>query len=532
MFNTKRLPSRRAIVAGRSAAMTSCSVALLCGLMGAARPAHAQRPSVTLNASGRLTYAHLERGDHIADFSTAGYRGGGVALPAVITERTVQPSDGDNTAAIQQALDAVAKLPLLDGHRGAVLLAAGTFHCSGTLQITASGVVLRGDPRGTTLEMTGAPHLAIAVVGKLTQRALPSPTVVSDAYVPAGAKSFHVADAAPFHAGDVVQISKPVTDAWLKFMGMDALGVRNGKAEHWINGTLDIRRKIAAVEGSNLVFEVPLMDSYDAETLGEHAVSVTRVVVTGQIAEDGIEDLRIQAPARAVALGQDAEFDGIQLDAATDSWLRNVTLLETTNSVKIGRDAERITVLATRVVQTIPVTTSAKPFDFSIEGSQVLLDRCSGAGDNTFYVATQAKQQGPVVVLHCRFTGNGHIQPHQRWFTGLLVDNCEVPDGSIDLMDRGQMGSGHGWAVGWSVAWNNRAKSFDIQSPPGSANWSIGNRGKALNTPQPSFDKSSPVINLAAGLIESPGTPVAPQSLYLAQLAERLGSAAVKAIGY
>ena len=37
---------------------------------------------------------------------------------------------------------------------------------------------------------------------------------------------------------------------------------------------------------------------------------------------------------------------------------------------------------------------------------------------------------------------------------------------------------------------------------------------------------------LPSGLIESQGKPVTPQSLYLAQLAERLGPDALKNIGY
>ncbi len=45
-------------------------------------------------------------------------------------------------------------------------------------------------------------------------------------------------------------------------------------------------------------------------------------------------------------------------------------------------------------------------------------------------------------------------------------------------MNRGAMGSGHGWTMGWGVVWNSTAKSFVVQMPPGSANWAIGNRGE------------------------------------------------------
>jgi hypothetical protein len=132
------------------------------------------------------------------------------------------------------------------------------------------------------------------------------------------------------------------------------------------------------------------------------------------------------------------------------------------------------------------------------------------------------------VLLNCVFKGNGWIQPHQRWATGLLVDNCEVPDGGIDFMNRGAYGSGHGWAIGWAVAWNSKAKAFLNQMPPGSANWVIGSTGEHAKKTMP-FN-TEPFV--PEGIYDSPGINVAPQSLYLAQLSERLGKQSLKNIGY
>ena len=74
-------------------------------------------------------------------FSCAGYMGAGVALPAVPVKRTVKPTGGgDDTAAIQAAIDAVAAMPLEKGSRGAVLLVPGTFFCARTITIRASGI--------------------------------------------------------------------------------------------------------------------------------------------------------------------------------------------------------------------------------------------------------------------------------------------------------------------------------------------------------------------------------------------------------
>ncbi len=506
----------------------------LIALVGASCCAPAQSTWVHLGAHGKLVYARTAKGDRIPDFSYAGYEGGGVALPHVAAKRTVAPSGQDDTAAIQSAIDAVSAMPPVDGFRGAVELAAGTFHCSGTIAITASGVVLRGagaGKDGTTVMMTGAPHLALRMAGQLEQKDAGAETAITDAYVPAGAMSFHVADASGFHAGDMLLIEKPVTAAWVHYMGMDDLH-RSGRDEHWVSAShLDVRRRVAAVKGNAITLDVPLMDDYDASFFDGGHADVRKIEVSGQITQVGVEDLRIVAPPQTIALGQ-REFSGMQVRDVADGWLRGVTWVDTTNGVGVNAGSERITFEDCAIVQHVAVTSNAKPADFAIDGSQILLDRCTGSGDNTFYVVTQDRQQGPVVVLHCRFSGNGHIAPHQRWFTGLLVDSCEVPEGGISFMNRGEMGSGHGWAIGWAVAWNNTAKTLEMNQPPGSKIWSIGNIGEEVDPPFPVFDGGPPRAPLPPPEIESAGKPVKPQSLYLEQLKERLGARAVKAIGY
>jgi hypothetical protein len=110
----------------------------------------------------------------------------------------------------------------------------------------------------------------------------------------------------------------------------------------------------------------------------------------------------------------------------------------------------------------------------------------------------------------------------------LLVDGCQVPESGIDFMNRGEMGSGHGWTIGWAVAWNCVARSYIIQQPPGAMNWAIGCQGTREESGMPFGHKP----NLPQGIFDSHGTPVAPASLYLAQLRERLGPQALKNIGY
>lgn len=67
-------------------------------------------------------------------------------------------------------------------------------------------------------------------------------------------------------------------------------------------------------------------------------------------------------------------------------------------------------------------------------------------------------------------------------------------------MNRGAMGSGHGWTMGWGVAWNNDAKTYVIQMPPGSANWGIGSRREQLVGRMKAYD---PGPELPQGIIKS-----------------------------
>jgi hypothetical protein len=496
-------------------------------------PARVHSQWVYPGRSGKLVYRQLKTGDRIIDFSYAGYGGGGVALPTFPVKKTVTPSGQDDTAAIQSAIDEVSNLPLLHGVRGAVLLAAGHFHCSSTLKLSADGIALRGSGPGeadTVIEMTGDPHVAISIAGESTIKSTGAATEVSDAYVPSGSLSLSVHDASAFKVGDRIQIIRPVTPEWLHLMGMDTL-VRNGKKQTWVSGDLKTERTIVAITGKKLVFDVPLTDSYDAKYLAPGGATVIKVEHTGQIAQVGVENFRLIAPARKITLG-DKPFNGLQMNSALDGWVRNLRIIDTTEAIVIGKDARRITVERVDVTQSIPIQGAAKPADFSANGTQILFDRCSATGDNVFYIAVGPGMQGPNVVLNCIFHGNGHVQPHQRWSTGILIDSCQVPEGGIDLMNRGAMGSGHGWTMGWGVAWNNIAKSYLIQMPPGSANWAIGNRGEQTLGKTPTFDPGPGLPILPQGIIESQDTPVAPASLYLEQLRERLGTQALKNIGY
>ena len=520
--------------------LLACTVvaALACaqGALGAspgpgAKSSGAASQWVYVGPNGKLAYRASPTGDRIMDFSWAGYMGGGVAIPTVPVRVTVSPSGGDDTSAIQDALDAVSKLEPVDGIRGAVLLKPGAYECRSALAIHAGGVVLRGSgsgTNGTILRMSGAPHVCISLSGYWQIQRIGHAARIVDTYVPSGATSFSVDDATGFSPGDTVLVDHPITPAWVRFMSMDTL-VRDGRKETWLSasGRIDAERTVKSIARNTLTLDIPLSDSLNAVYLDPPGASVVKCAVSGRICQVGVEHLRIVAPPQVVEIRQ-PHHQAIRMNGVCDGWLRDLAIEDTVSSVGIGSSSRRVTVEQVSIRHSVATKGAAKPADFSAGGSQILFNRCEATGDNLFYFVTGARVPGPNVLLNCTFHGNGHVQPHQRWATGLLVDGCQVPESGIDFMNRGEMGSGHGWTIGWAVAWNCVARSFLIQQPPGTMNWAIGCIGARGQSGMPFGHEPK----LPEGIFDSHGTPVAPASLYLAQLRERLGPRAVKNIGY
>ena len=483
---------------------------------------------VSIGADGKLHYTADARGNRIMDFSYAGYKGGGSRLPTIAVARTVEPAPGDATARIQQAIDAVSHLmPSDQGLRGAVLLDPGAYDVSGTLTIAAGGVVLRGSgssENGTVVRLTGAPHRLLAIRGEGRQQTTGRHIPIADSWVPSGAMSLQVESGAAFRAGDTVLIVHPITAEYIHFMGMDEL-VRDGKKQTWLaaGSFIETDRTIKSAESNRLTFDAPLSDSIDARYAP--GATVVKYNFPGRISQSGVESLRVAAPPLDVPIAQ-PQYTFLDMNAVADAWAKDIVIEETENAVSVGPAAKRITLDAVRVLHSQPHSGAAAPADFSISGTQVLLNRCQVDGEGTWPVVTQARATGPIVILNFTGSSSAGISPHQRWATGVLVDGARLPNTierhpGIAFSNRKTAGSGHGWDVGWAVAWNVTTPFLLVQQPPGSMNWCIGCTGRPVTQP-----------GVPNGIYDSPGAPVDPPSLYLAQLAERLGPQALVNIGY
>ena len=501
---------------------------LITGLSGQPVSAPPQSKLATMGADGRLHYtAYTEQGDRLPDFSHCGYGGGGVPLPDVPEQVTLgpQPGESDDAPRIQQAIDQVGALPLgRDGFRGAVLLKRGTYRCGATLHLRASGVVLRGEgveADGTVLIATyRTPDPLIKIGGSGGPQAQGAVVEVADAYVPVGARSLTVANAAEFSVGQTVFVIRRGNEAWISEIDMDHITPRASDPQstrQWRPFELRFDRVITAIEGNRLTLDAPIGCAIDRRWGGG---AVQRYEDPGRIERCGVESLLARSAYDAsktaqrgdetVEVDEDHATWLVDFGAVKHAWARRLATEKFAHGIATLRDAAKwVTVEDCAARAPVSVITGGRRYTYNIQGAQlVLVQRCfADRARHAFVFGSQVA--GPNVFLDCRATNSyATSEPHHRWSVAGLFDNVED---DIAFQDRQWMGSGHGWSGANYVAWNCRG-SLICQQPPTAQNFAIGFVGRR----QPgAFPRT-------AGWWESEGTPVVPRSLYQQQLADRL----------
>lgn len=169
--------------------------------------------------------AWTSKGDKLPNFSFAGYHQSEVSLPAlnVKAKKTIGPGSGDQTAAIQAALDEVFK-----AGGGVVALKAGTYALSSGL-LVQNGTTLRGAGIGKTILTVKNLKEDVITLGEVSGGQKKGASVkITDDYVPAGTDTVHVADASGLEVGMDVYVERGVTQAWIDKMGMTAHKKGNG----------------------------------------------------------------------------------------------------------------------------------------------------------------------------------------------------------------------------------------------------------------------------------------------------------------
>lgn len=481
------------------------------------RTAQWESKFVQVAKKGKLIYTPDEKGNIIPDFSRVGYYQGDKAIPEVPVVTTITPSE-DAAQKIQAAIDALAaKAPDKNGFRGAILLKKGTYKIPATIQINASGIVLRGEgdtENGTKLIATAAIQKPlIAFTGSGNAKPMGARIKITDNYVPVGSFSFTVSDAQGLQVGDAIIVNRPGTDKWITDTKMDQIEGRNGtrqwKASEY---NLEFERTITRIQGNKVFIDNPIVQALDAQYGGGE---IYKYSFDGRIREVGAENLYLESVYTSDTAENHA-WDAIAINKAEQGWVRNVTARYFGYScVNLGDDARYITVKDSKCFDAKSVITGGRRYSFNNNGQCNLFMNCHTTEGRHDYV-TGSKTLGPNVFYNCT-AKNTHadIGPHHRWAVGTLYDNITT-DGEINVQDRGNWGSGHGWAGVTQVLWNCKVKRAAVQSPWASGkNYNIGMTGNK-------FDgrlKGRPDGEWEGQNKEG----LQPASLYLAQLKARQG---------
>jgi hypothetical protein len=473
---------------------------------------------VYFNENNELTYAkYANEGESnldntVPDFSSAGYRGGGIALPQVPVKKTISAIAGDNLKHIQDAIDEVSELPLdASGARGAVLLQAGLYEVEGTLTIKTSGVVLRGEGQGangTVIKATKkAQHNLIEIKGSGSGFGEVTGTrkAITQQYVPTGSATLIVESATGFSVGNDIAVTRTPNQVWIDDLQMGQYG--------WTptDYKISFERKITAISGNTITLNAPVVDPIQSKYGGGY---IFRTNITGRVSECGVENLRLVS-YYASDEDENHGWNGIKLTRSENCWVRQVTAMYFGYScVTVGGQSVYNTIEECAMLDPKSITTGSRKYSFNIESSSAfnLFQRCYARGGRHDFV-TGSNVPGPNVFLDSYATDtHSDIGPHHRWATGLLFDN--IRGGQIRVQNRKDMGTGHGWAGAQSMFWNCQSykEDFKVESAKGSRNWGIGCSGTQKN---------------GTGYWERWGAAVTPRSLYIEQLKKRLGNKAV-----
>jgi len=490
---------------------TNCCYSLYFTVVDPALFANGVVPEAYIGSNGKLRYTPDYLGNRIIDFSTAGYRQGGVPLPVAPVKATVNPSGGDDTAAIQNAINTVSAMALdTNGIRGAVLLGPGNFTVTSQLTINASGVVLRGSGSGaggTVVTFSASTGVSVDGPGSWT-----ATTTVNamDLYIPSGSKTIRVSDASAFNVGDEVAVSRTVTAKWVKYVYMDQM-YSDGFLQQWIppGRVHSVHRKVTAKSGNTLTMDGSLVDTYDCYTLGFPVATVSK----GSWSQQRLSNIGYESfyfIANPATTGTPMYMNNVE-----DCWMNDLVSLNSDNTVKLEAGCRRITVNNVNATHTVPNSDAGPPSDFCFNGTDILMCniRTQTSGANQWSVVTFEGNTGPLVVVNSK----NRMSPHMRWTTGILEDSSYFDQdlGSLGLafINRGITGSGHGWTTGSSVAWNFTVDDgYGCYAAPGSMNYCIGGGGGVVD-----------ISKNPQGHYESFGTFVTPASLYLQQLKDRIG---------
>ena len=363
---------------------------------------------------------------------------------------------------------------------------------------------------------------------------------ISDSVVPVGTRTFSVTSASGYSVGDRIVVERGANQEWIDAMGMDdcvttgtsydTSDVNNSTCINsaspdlstpWSPSGYILRseRKITAISGNTVTVDIPLVHAIETKWGGG---AIWKYTYADRTQKCGIEDLRAQSDY--VGSEDEAHSYGlVNIVNVENAWVKNTTSLNFYHGTLLaGGGAAFVTVTDNESLDPVAIATGGRMYPFHVDDAQMTLVMRAFSRSARHDFVTGSTVPGPNVFLDSDASlSKSEMGPHHRYAFGGLWDDLThdtVSGGNYQgVINRGNSGSGHGWAGANHVFWNNVVDKMRVQKPPYAHNWSFGCQA-------PTHDGN--------GEYFSWGTPMTTWSLYVQQLRERLGEGAVSNIGY
>ena len=469
---------------------------------------HAQTFALQVK-DNQITYLTDGQGNRILDFSSCGYQASEQDIPSIRNVVFVPWKAGDNTARIQRAIDYVAsQTPDASGFRGAVLLDKGEFSLSGSIRITASGIVLRGmDKEKTVLLKKGVDRGSLIYMEGRNDLNIQDTLQVLSKYVPVNTKTLEVASGTSLKKGDRIMITRPSGKEWIASLGCDIFG-GGISALGWKVGDTDLvwDRTVSEMNGNQITLDAPLTVALDAR-YGTSTIMTYQW--NGRINNCGVENMTLVSDYdRRYPKDEDHCWTGISIEDAENSWVRQVNFRHFAGSaVIVQRTGSKITVEDCISREPISEIGGMRRCTFHTLGQQTLFQRCySEHGIHDFAAGFCAA--GPNAFVQCdSYESLGFSGSIDAWACGLLFDVVNIDGHNLTFKNLGQDKNGAGWNTANSLFWQCTAAEIECYAPTEDAK----NRAYGCWA-QFSGD----------GEWAQSNNHVQPRSIFYAQLAERL----------
>jgi len=455
-----------------------------------------------------IEYQPDERGNSIIDFSYCGYRLSESDLPQIGNRVFIPHQQNDASAIIQKAIEYVSlQKPDKHGFRGAVQLDSGTFVISQPLRIAASGVVVRGNSKhSTVLLKKGFDRGAVIYLEGIANRRNEAGVNVN-AYIPAGYMQIKIADPHVFKTGDRLMITRTSTKEWIARIGCEVFGGGIG-ALGWKPGEMDLvwDRTVLQVEGNKLTLDAPLPMALDP---AEARLTVQRYHWPGRVSNSGVEHLIIVTDYdKRYPKDEDHAWTGVSIENAEDCWVHKVHFRHLAGSgVILQATASRITVQNCMYLEPVSEVGGMRRSAFLNLGQLNLIQRCfAERAVHAFAVGMNAP--GPNAFVQCQaYEALSFSGAVDSWSPGVLFDIVNIDGHNLSFNNLGQYKNGAGWTTANSMFWQCTASVIECFSPPGD---------------QPNRAYGCWAQFNGNGLWAESNNHVHPRSLFYAQLAQRL----------